>query len=353
MDKKIGLIGYLGYRVNNPIIGGQISKTRGILRELKKKYKEVVSIDTSNWKNEKAKLIQECWNIAHSCDVIIIMPNKNGIRVILPFFAGLKRIYRYKLVYPVVGGWLTSLIKKHKYLLYSIKFVDYILPETNALADELKEFCRNKIDVMPVFSGRTPVNPKILLGTYNEPYVFSTFSRVMPEKGIDEAIQAIEAVNSIFNCIYCKLDVWGPIEKGLEKHYAQLFKEKEEFVCYRGVFKEDSLDKLSSYYMMLFPTYYYGEGFPISICESYMAGLPVIASDWRFNNELIVEGQTGYLFPVHDIEACTRKILHCIENVDIVIKMHAQCLEKSFEFRPDQVMEKLILWIDSCTTKVE
>ena len=36
--KKIGLIGYLGYSIENPIIGGQMTKTRGIYQELKRKY---------------------------------------------------------------------------------------------------------------------------------------------------------------------------------------------------------------------------------------------------------------------------------------------------------------------------
>ena len=345
MDKKIGLVGYLGYSVDKPIIGGQMSKTRGILQELNKKYENVVSIDTSNWKKEKAKLIKECWKMVRSCNVIIIMPNKNGIKFILPFFAKFKKYFKYKLAYPVVGGWLTGLLKTKKYLAKSIKNVDYILPETVALATELEQYFSNKIDVMPVFSTRTPISEDKLPQNYDEPFTFSTFSRVTPEKGIDEAIRAIELVNSKSSSIRCKLEVWGPIEEGMEEHYAKLFKEKAEFVCYKGVFDGNTLEEFSNYYMMLFPTYYPGEGFPISICESYMAGLPVIASDWRFNKELIEEGNTGFIIPVHDVRTYAEKVDYCIDNVDLIKKMHTECLKKGSEFQPERIMKNLIDWI--------
>lgn len=345
---KIGLVGYLGYSVDNPIIGGQMSKTRGIYDQLKKQFGDnsVLAVDTSNWKKEKLKLVISCFKIAFSCRTVIIMPNKNGIKFILPFFSMFKGIMNYKLAYPVVGGWLTELLKKHGYLAKSIKNVDFILPETKALKNELKEFNRRRIEVMPIFSTRTPIKVSDLADINTEPFTFCTFSRVTPEKGIDEAAKAVEAVNKKAGRCVCRLDVWGPVDKDHEAHYKKFFSKYSEFVTYKGVLDgNDSLKTLSGYYMLLFPTFYPGEGFPTTVCESFMSGLPVIASDWRFNGELVNNGETGYLVPVHNVEALSDAITKAVSDSKSVAEMRIKCLKKSEDYQPERVMKSLSGWI--------
>lgn len=347
--KKIGLVGYLGYAVSNPIIGGQMSKTRGILKELERTYpNQIISVDTSNWKKEIVALLAQCLHVARHCDVVIIMPNKNGIKFILPFFALFKGLYKYSLVYPIVGGWLTELLKKYGYLSKLIRKVDYLLPETKQLKEELSEFTTASMDVMPIFSTRTPLKKEELELDSERSYNFCTFSRVTPAKGIDDAIEAIAKVNKEKRGITCKLDVWGPIEDGYAEHYQELFDNYGEFVSYRGILAgNEGLKKLAHYYMLLFPTYYAGEGFPTTICESLMAGLPVIASDWRFNNEIVEDGETGYLVAVHDIEALANMVQYAIEHDDVIKDMKLMCLKASERFIPEKVMFNLNEWINS------
>lgn len=351
--KKIGLVGYLGYATSNPIIGGQMSKTRGIVKELERTYpNQIISVDTSNWKKEIGTLLVQCLNVAKQCDVIIIMPNKNGIKFILPFFAFFKRVYKFSLAYPIVGGWLPKLLKKHSYLAKAICKVDYLLPETKQLKEELGEFTTAPMDVMPIFSTRVPLKKEEIDLNLKKPYTFCTFSRVTPAKGIDDAIEAIAKVNEGKQDITCKLDIWGPIEDGYAEHYQELFDKYRDLVSYRGTLAGDEgLQKLAHYYMLLFPTYYEGEGFPTTVCESLMAGLPVIASDWRFNNELVKNGKTGYLVEVHSLEALTERILYSIEHFNVVKEMKMKCLKESDRFVPERVMINLNEWINSNRTK--
>lgn len=347
-ESKIGLVGYLGYAVENPIIGGQMSKTRGIYDQLKKQFGEdsVIAVDTSNWKKEKFKLVMQCFKVASSCKTVIIMPNKNGIKFVLPFFSMFKGIFRYRLAYPVVGGWLTGLLKKHGYLAKAIKKVDFILPETNALKNELREFSTKRIEVMPIFSTRKPVAESDIPQSFSEPVTFCTFSRVTPEKGIDDAAEAVKAVNERAGKTICKLVVYGPIDPDFTEHYKSFFADNSDYVTHRGVLSgDDSLKTLSQYYMLLFPTYYPGEGFPTTVCESFMSGLPVIASDWRFNNELVADGKTGFLIPVHDTDKLADVISFAISNKEKVSAMRKQCIAKSEEYQPERVMKNLSDWI--------
>lgn len=346
---NIGLVGYFGFATDNPIIGGQMAKTLGIYKELCRSYgKENVRIvDTSNWKKESVKLAFSCFQVAVNCDKIIIMPNKNGIKFVLPFFAAMKSVFKYDLAYPVVGGWLTDLLKAHSYLAKSIQKVDYILPETQELKKELTKCYAGKCDVMPIFSTRTPVSEAELDEDPSAPFSFCTFSRVTPEKGIDDAIRAIVKTNVEYGETRCVLDIWGPIEEGFEEHYKQLICEHEDCIAYKGILKgDDCLKTLSHYYMMLFPTYYPGEGFPTSVCESFMAGLPVIASDWRFNSEIITPGKTGSLYKARQVEELVSCIRQAIDDPRKIVEMKKQCLLYSTRFEPSKVMESLYSWLN-------
>ena len=345
--KKIGLIGYLGYATATPIIGGQMTKTRNIIKQLEQEYPgQIIRVDTSNWKNEALSLVKQCFSVANQCDVVIIMPNKNGIKFVLPFFASFKKLKHYKIAYPIVGGWLTDLLRKNSILARALKKVDYLLPETEQLKSKLKGFTDKPIDVMPVFSTRTPLQLSDLKLSAAEPFSFCTFSRVTPTKGIDDAMEAIAEVNKEHGRNVCILDVWGPIENGYEIHYAELFHRHKEYVNYKGILSsDDGLAKLAEYYMMLFPTYYPGEGFPATVCESFMAGLPVIASNWRFNGELVENGNTGFLVPVHNVGAFAKCIDYTIGHTEEICRMKSSCLKQSEKFKPAEVMRNLDLWI--------
>lgn len=350
MQKKIGLIGYFGYATKNPIIGGQMSKTRGIYAELEKKYGKdrIVVIDTSNWKYEVFRLLFSCFQMLKCCDPIIVMPNKNGIKFVLPFFAFFKKICKYRLAYPVVGGWVTGLLEKHKILRNSIKKIDFILPETKELSNELQKFTDSDIKVMPIFSTRKIVEESSIPQSYDSPFSFCTFSRVTPEKGVDYAIKAIVKANERIGKSMCKLDVWGPIDVDYREHYMKLFDVNSDCVNYKGILSsEEGLDRLASYYMMIFPTFYPGEGFPTTVCESFMAALPVIASDWRFNGELIENEKNGFLVPVHDIDSLTDRIVWSISNQEEIKAMKRDALIKSRDYLPENVIADLISWIEN------
>jgi len=51
------------------------------------------------------------------------------------------------------------------------------------------------------------------------------------------------------------------------------------------------------------------EGLPLAILEAMASGLPVVASDIPGNRDLVMEGRTGFLFPVGDEEALAAKLL--------------------------------------------
>ena len=108
----------------------------------------------------------------------------------------------------------------------------------------------------------------------------------------------------------------------------------------------NSYNLLSEYSCMLFPTFWQGEGFPGVIIDAYIAGLPVISSDWNMNSELIEDGETGFLVPVQNAKMLADKMLDLIKNPELVMNMRINTLAKAKDYHIDSVwplFEKIIV----------
>lgn len=52
---------------------------------------------------------------------------------------------------------------------------------------------------------------------------------------------------------------------------------------------------LKQYDVLIFPSHYEGEGCPGILVEALSVGLPIIASNWKYNDEFIIDGVNGFL----------------------------------------------------------
>lgn len=63
------------------------------------------------------------------------------------------------------------------------------------------------------------------------------------------------------------------------------------------------------------------EGFCNAIVEYMALGVPVVATDTGGNPELIAAGQTGFLYPVGDIESLAKQLMLLLENKELAFSM--------------------------------
>ena len=78
-----------------------------------------------------------------------------------------------------------------------------------------------------------------------------------------------------------------------------------------------------------------------------MAGLPVIASDWRFNSELVEEGKTGFLINLGELEKnLYEKMVYVIKNKETIKLMRSNCFFESKNYNSDIVLKPFIDMID-------
>jgi glycosyltransferase involved in cell wall biosynthesis len=86
---------------------------------------------------------------------------------------------------------------------------------------------------------------------------------------------------------------------------------------------------------------YYGEGFPGAIIDSMIMGLPVIATDWNLNSEIVDDNKTGLIIEPNNIDALQDAIKTFVNNpLDLEI-MKKRIIKKASLFHVNNVLEKL------------
>ena len=76
-------------------------------------------------------------------------------------------------------------------------------------------------------------------------------------------------------------------------------------------------EKWSLFYkshVLIFPTYYENESFGLVNIEAAQFEIPVIATDWRANSELVIDGDTGFIVPTNNPTAIHQKMKYFIDN---------------------------------------
>ena len=340
--QKVCVCGHFGG--NNNFLDGQTVKTKNIYKSLSERYdeKEIDKIDTYNWKKHPISFFGKCIKKMKNSENMIILPAHNGVKVFIPLFTLLKKIYHRKIIYVVIGGWLPDVLKNRKLLTRRIKRVDKILVETTNMKRKLNELGLNNVEIMVNFIDIVPIKLDELKYNYEKPYKLCTFSRVMKEKGIEDAIKIIKEINEEANEIVYSLDIYGPIDSKYIEEFEELEKEFPKYINYKGcVDSNKSVEVLKNYYILLFPTRFMTEGIPGTIIDSLFAGVPVVASKWENYMDILSENENCYLYDMNDIGKL-KNILKYVEDTENVVKLKESTLKSSSKFNKNNAIKVLI-----------
>lgn len=340
---KIGIIGFFGN--GSSIAGGQEAKTCSLTKAMEGVYgkDKVVRIDTRDWKRHPMELLMQCLSAAKVTEHIIFLPAQNSVRVFIPLFSLLRTVFNCSVHYVVIGGWLPKMMQRRKMLARIAQKLDGIYVETQTMKADLDVQQFNNVSILPNFKYITPIGEAELSDSVCRPYRVCTFSRVMKEKGIEDAIEAVLAVNKVYGKDTLLLDIYGKIDLGYVENFNKLLKNQPDCIRYCGTVEpEKSVSAIKGYYALLFPTYYEGEGFAGTLLDAMASGVPVIASDWKYNPELVREGKTGVLFPAQNVKALAEKLCYACEHPEQWNAMRPMCLEEAKKYRPENVIRTII-----------
>lgn len=346
--KTACVMGHFGF--GHTLLNGQTIKTKIVAEELQNHLPgQVMTIDTHGGIKSLVKAPFHCFKALRGSRHVVILPAHKGLRVYAPLLGLLRPLFRGRqLHYAVIGGWLPSLLKSKKRLAGVLKRFDRIYVETQTMQRALEALGFRNIAIMPNCKELEILEPTALASDASEPYRLCTFSRVMREKGIEDAIAAVTEVNQHFGRTVFHLDIYGQVDAGQTDWFNQLQKDLPDYVTYGGAVPFDqSVEVLKAYFALLFPTRFYTEGIPGTIIDAYAAGVPVISTRWESFSDLVDDGSTGIGYTFGSVEELVDVLTACAKEPETILRMKADCLNKAREYLPSHAMRVLLDQMDT------
>ena len=342
--KRVCILGHFAYGQN--AANGQTIKTKIVTEELSRRFGEeqIKTIDTCGGIKTIFKSPFQALSALKSAKNIVMLPAHNGVRVygfLLPLFRRKKS--NKKLFYVVIGGWLPELVKKRRRLAAKLKKFDGIYVETGTMKVALEALGFNNIRVLPNCKELRVLREDELVYTNEAAYSLCTFSRINEKKGIEEAVNAVKAINQKYEKVIYNLDIYGSVDKGQEEWFQSIRETFPSFVQYKGLVDfNKSVDVLKNYFALLFPTRYYTEGVPGTIIDSYASGVPVLSSKWESFSDVVFPDITGYGYEFDDFNDFVSKLDFLCQNAGQVNALKLNCLETAKHYMPQEAMNVLV-----------
>lgn len=343
VSTKVCVIGHFGF--GKEMLNGQTIKTKIVTAELEKQLgtEQIVKVDTHGGMKALPRVMIQTFKAFCQCEDIVIFPAHNGLRIFVPICTGFNCFFHRKLHYVVIGGWLPKFIQSRKKLAEQLRAFDGIYVETSTMKKALESDGFHNILIMPNFKDIRILTKDELVYPIGEPYKLCTFSRVMKEKGIGDAVEAVKSINRKLGRTAFELDIYGQIDDGQTEWFNELKASFPEYIRYKGLVPYDrSVEVLKNYTALLFPTFYEGEGFAGTIMDSFAAGIPVVSSDWKYNAEIIQPHINGLLFETKNQTALMECLKYIYENIDAFNKMKENCLRIAEKYSPQSAMRPLL-----------
>ena len=338
---KICVIGAFGFDMLDKTTGGQPVKTRQLYHTLVDRYGKdcVTYIETYGWRSHPIRMLRNVLRESKKCDAVIMLPAHHGVQIFARLLNYCKKRTGVKIYYDVIGGWLPEKTKKDARLAKLLKRFDGIWVETRKMKNDLASQGFKNITVVPNFRKMKILRADELIYPQGYPLKACTFSRVMKEKGIETAVDAVNRLNKDLGYTAFSLDIYGPIENA-DKEWFETVKAKfNEQISYKGVVDpSESYTVLQKYFCLLFPTHFYTEGVPGTIVDAYAAGLPVISAKWSNFSDVVDEGITGLGYAFDNIEAFYSLLTKVAKSPKIMLDMKCNCLIKAQEFHSDNAV---------------
>lgn len=328
----------------NIAVGGQESKNQIILDFLLKNFK-TARIDTKKWRSNPFIVFKIALNILKKYDLVLISTASISAFRLISILRVIGKTPHT--IYMVVGGWFPTMLKSNTSRVSVYKDLKAIYCEGHKMVTELFSLGLNNAKYMPNFK----IIDEKLLNFYSTTFEeeakvkFLYLSRIDTDKGAKLVLEAFERIYKENNCTNIQLDFYGVVHPDFETYFFSMLS-KLPFARYYGVIDmrvEYNFKKLINehYRAMLFCTTYYGEGFPGVLIDAMILGIPVIATDWSLNREIIEDGVSGLIIEPNNIKQLEKAIGFFIDHPSEALKMSEYIHSKAHFYSVEHILGEL------------
>jgi glycosyltransferase involved in cell wall biosynthesis len=335
MRNNFFIIGNFGFISKG--IDGQTVKTRN----LKAVIETIGSTDfynTEKGKKYPLSIISIIFKIPVYSSIIVIL-NRNGLKYLVPLICFWSKLFKKKLYFVAIGGWLADFVKKNMVINTILKMFDKIFVESKAIIYKLEEYGYKNVRYLFNFKTFNFERYDFSMNSNRKSLRMIFLSRVMWEKGMDIVGHIAETIDK--EKYPLSVDIYGPFEETSKDDILNMIS-KYACLTYCGVVSPDEVHKtMSCYDVLLFPTHWDGECFAGVILDAFIAGIPVIASDWKYNAEFVTD-DVGFLFTMGEEQRVIDFALDLYRNRNLLKNMKINAYKKRDEYSIDKAKKILI-----------
>ena len=197
-----------------------------------------------------------------------------------------------KMVYMAIGGNQVKFMNNESVVV--INKISRIIVEGEKIRKGLIEKgVKIRVDVLPNFKKVEQLEIE------KQELKFVYIGTITKSKGVFDILNAIENLEVPFH-------FYGPMD--LDKEDQILFESKLtgeiEYKGYLNILNNETeaYRILSEYTALVLPSYYQGEGFPGVFIDAFIAGLPIITTNWNMNEEIVIDGFNGKIVNIQDVQ---------------------------------------------------
>lgn len=311
---------------------GVSAKNYYLLRRLREFCDKVAVVDTDGWNRNPIILFKLIlFLIVYHNYQLVISLNPGSAYLFIRFISII--FPKRKICYFVIGGNLPTRMKNENIRPYQ-KCVKWFLVESQTMKEQMEQMGFTNTLHVPNFKNITHIPVKAQHGNSSTHIRYVFLSRIIPEKGCDYILDACKLLNDMGYSKRFSVSFYGPLDKVYKTKFLHEVQQTTN-VEYKGFLdlrNDKNYDTLAEYDAMLFPTYWHGEGFPGIVIDAFIAGVPVIATDWRHNKEFIHDHQTGILIPPYDVQKLSEVMKQVIDNPSILQEMNDLCQKQAMYY---------------------
>lgn len=166
-------------------------------------------------------------------------------------------------------------------------------------------------------------------------------SWIRAEKGVSVLLRALRSLAPEEQAGVC-CDLYGPI---VDEYRHELYSEIAQTPCasYEGVLDNaDVVEKLRNYDVLVFPTFYQGEGYPGIIVEAMIAGLPVVTTRFRSIPDMVENRVNGLLVEPHDSAALAAAVRTLLGDRSLLAHMSSENFKRRQQYAVSSVLPQMV-----------
>lgn len=337
--KNVIFVGWVNQ--GKPPVDGETAKNQHLITALRK-FCRVTVLDFYQKNRHPWVFPQALWAfVSQPKATIILSTSAKNVYGMLKLFKALH--VRRDIIHWVIGGAFGKHVQEGRFQADIFNFVRYNLVQCKSMIAELEAAGVTNARFVSNFKPITyyPDLEKAIAGrTSSDKVRFVFLSRIMPDKGCDYLLEAVQILNGKGLQDKFIVDFYGKIEGSYKKTFIQKLNDLDN-ANYNGLLElrtYEGYDILATYHAMVFPTYWKGEGFAGVFIDAFTAGLPVLASDWAYNAEILSGEQLGLVYPTHDVSALANTMEKCIGGEIDLIGMAKRARTEAVKYQADRVM---------------